>query len=242
MGAYSKQQADIFSFTINKASLARLKSPSAAVYTERRFMMAELNSFSAAAGIPTKHGNAALEIVYDGFAYYHKSRAGLAYARALGNKIDLGIQFNYYGVKIPGYGSATAVGVDLGILIHHSDKLHTGFSVENPMGGRLGKETGEKIPALYTMGIGYEASAKVLGTVEIIKQEEQPLTVIGAMKYQILPFVWARVGVNSYTSSGWLASGLSWRTLKVEIMTAYHPYLGVTPGLLIVFTGKNKKE
>ena len=62
LGAYSLNHADVFSFTSNQASLAQLKNTSAAVYGERRFLLSELNNYTAAIGLPTSSGNFGLII------------------------------------------------------------------------------------------------------------------------------------------------------------------------------------
>ncbi len=53
LGAYSLNHADVFSFTANQASLAQLKNRAAGVYGERRFLLSELNNYTAAIGLPT---------------------------------------------------------------------------------------------------------------------------------------------------------------------------------------------
>ena len=54
LGAYSINHADVFSFTANQASLAQLKNAGVAVYGERKFLLSELNNYTAAFGLPTQ--------------------------------------------------------------------------------------------------------------------------------------------------------------------------------------------
>ena len=53
-------------------------------------------------------------------------------------KADVGVQFNYYGYRVPAYGNASSINFEIGILIHLTDKLSTGLHVYNPVGGKLG--------------------------------------------------------------------------------------------------------
>ena len=94
LGAYSISHADVFSFTSNQASLAQLKNTSAGVFSERRFMLEEMSLYQAAVGVLTSSGNFGLKAGYYGFSDYNETQLGLAYARSLGNKMDLGVQFN----------------------------------------------------------------------------------------------------------------------------------------------------
>ena len=95
-GAYSIKHVDLFSATANQAALAQIKNPSFGVYGERRFLLAETNMYSSIIAIPTEEGNFAFQADYFGFKNYNESQLGIAYARSVGNKLDLGIKFNYY--------------------------------------------------------------------------------------------------------------------------------------------------
>jgi hypothetical protein len=241
-GAYSFNHTDIFSFTSNQASLAQLKNAAAGVYGERRFMLSELNNYNAAIGLPTHSGNFGLKAGYSGFSDYNETQIGLAYARRLGNKVDIGVQFNYNGIRIAGYGSASAVSFEAGSIFHITDKLHTGFHVSNPVGGKFGKDQQEKLPSVYTVGFGYDASEKFLFSAEVIKEEDQPVNVNAGVQYKFIPQLLARAGMSSATSSAWIGLGLSLRSFRLDVTTSYHPQLGITPGLLLLFNFKGKED
>ncbi|MEI9944458.1 MAG: hypothetical protein WDN26_09605 [Chitinophagaceae bacterium] len=242
LGAYSLQQADVLSFSANQASLAQIKNAAAGVYGERRFLLAELNNYSGAFALPTSSGNFGLNVNYYGFSDYNESQLGLAYARSLGSKVDLGVQFNYNNIRIAGYGTASAISFEIGTIMHITDQLHAGIHVNNPVGGKLGKDQQEKLPSVYTAGLGYEVSEKFFVSTEIIKEEDRPVNINAGMQYKFLPQLLARAGVATATSSLWLGVGLSWKTFRVDITSTYHPQLGITPGLLILFNFKNKEE
>src|SRR5258706_4605203 len=169
-GAYSLNHVDVFSFTSNQASLAQIKNAAAGVYGERRFMLNELNNYNAAVGLPTRSGNFGLQAGYSGFNACNETQIGLAYARKLGNSVDVGVQFNYSGIGIAGYGNTSAISVEAGTVIHISEKLHSGFHINNPVGGKFGKAREEKLPSLYTAGFGYDASEKFFISAEVVKE------------------------------------------------------------------------
>lgn len=243
LGAYSINHMDVFSFSANQASLAQLKNPSAAVYGERRFMLSELNSYTAAIGLPTRSGNFGLKANYFGFSDYNETQLGLAYARKLGNKVDVGAQFNYNGISISsGYGNSSAVSFEIGTVLHISERLHAGIHANNPAGGKFGKNGGEELSSVYTLGMGYDASEKFYVSAEIVKEEDRPVNVNAGLQYKFIPQLMARAGMSSGTSSAWLGLGLTIRSFRLDVTTNYHPQLGVTPGLLLLFEfNKNKK-
>ncbi len=233
LGAYSFNHVDIFSFTSNPASLAQLKNTSAGVYGERRFLLSELNNYTAVIGLPTASGNFSIKANYSGFSDYNETQSGLAYGRKLGNKIDIGAQFNYYGIRIAGYGNASAISFEAGTILHITERLHAGIHVNNPVGGKFGKD--QKLSSVYSFGFGYDASEKFLVSAEIEKEEDQPVNVTAGLQYKFLPQLLARAGISSATSTGWLGLGLTLRSFRFDVTAGYHPQLGVTPGLLFLF-------
>jgi hypothetical protein len=235
LGAYSINHVDVFSFTSNQASLAQLKNTSAGVYGERRFLLSELNNYTAVIGLPTSTGNFGLKANYSGFSDYNETQIGLAYARKLGNKIDIGAQFNYNGIRIAGYGNASAISFELGSILHVTDRLHAGVHVNNPVGGKFGKEQQEKLSSVYSFGLGYDASEIFLVSAEIEKEEDQPINVNAGLQYKFLPQLLARVGLSSATSTTWIGLGLTLKSFRLDVTAGYHPQLGVTPGLLFLF-------
>jgi hypothetical protein len=236
LGAYSINHVDIFSFTANQASLAQLKNVSAGVYGERRFLLSELNNYTAVAGMPTASGNFGLKAGYSGFSDYNETQLGLAYARKLGTKIDVGVQFNYHGISVAGYGNSSAISFELGTVLHLTDKLNAGVHVNNPIGGKFGKDQQEKLASVYAVGLGYEASDKFFINVEIEKEEDQPVNVNAGMQYKFLPQLMARIGMSSATSAAWLGLALTIKSFRIDLTTSYHPQLGITPGILFLFS------
>lgn len=242
LGAYSVNHADVFSFTANQASLAQLKNTAIGVYGERRFLLAELNNYTAAAAFTTSSGNFGLKAMYSGFSDYNETQLGLAYARKLGKKVDIGAQFNYNGISVAGYGNAAAISFELGTVLHITDRLHAGVHVNNPVGGKFGKTQEEKLSSVYTAGFGYEASQKFFLSIELQKEEDQPINVNAGMQYKFIPQLLARVGVSSATSSGWIGIGLILQSFRLDITSSYHQQLGVTPGLLLLYNFNSNKN
>lgn len=241
LGAYSISHTDVFSFVSNQASLAQIKNAAAGVYNERRFLLSELNYYGAAFALTTQSGNFGINAGYFGFSGYNESQIGLAYARKLGDKIDMGVQFDYNSIRIAGYGNATAVNFQIGAIMHLSEKLHAGIHVFNPVGGRFGKDLQEKLASAYKAGMGYEASDKFFVSAEIQKVENLPVNVLAGMQYKFLPQLLARVGINTETSIAYLGLGLQLKSFRLDVTASRHPQLGISPGLLLLYNFKSKQ-
>ena len=166
----------------------------------------------------------------------------MAYARSLGKLIDVGVQFNYYGYRIPQYGTATAVNVEMGVLLHFTNKLTGGIHVYNPVGAKLGKEQDEKLASAYKFGLGYEASENFTVSAEIVKEEDRNVNVTGGIQYQFMKQLFARVGFISDTGIGFAGIGLGWKNYRLDVSGSYHPQLGFSPGLLFLVNFKKAEN
>jgi hypothetical protein len=238
LSAYSTVQPDPFSFTANQAALAAVKQAGIGIYGERRFLLKETGSYVLASVFPTAMGNFGIQLNYSGFKDCNENKIGLAYARGLGSKLAIGIQFNYYGYHIPGYSSASSVNFEAGILLHFSEKLHGGFHVYNPVKIKTGAE---KPAAVYKMGLGYDASADFFVSSEIVKEENKPVNVIAGMQYHFTRQFFARAGFMSQPSLLFAGAGIGWANLRLDVAGSYHPLLGFSPGILLVTNFGNKK-
>ena len=241
LGAYSLEHVDAFSFTANQAALAQVKVPAFGVYGERRFLMESNNMYSAVFVIPTKEGNFGVQADYFGFKNYNESQLGIAYARSVGTKLDIGIKFNYYSFRIPSYQSSSTVNFEIGAIAHLTDKLHAGIHVYNPVGGKLSKTDNEKLGSIFKFGVGYEAGDNFIISAEIIKNEDLPVNVNAGVQYNFARQFYARAGIATENESPFAGAGVMWNNLRLDMTASYHPQLGISPGIMLIVNFKQKQ-
>ena len=239
LGAYSKNFTDVFSFTSNQAALAEATSMEAGIYTERKFLLNAATLYAAVFIAHTQKGNIGISATYFGFAKYNESEVGFAFARSLG-KINLGIKFNYYSIRIGGYGNASALNIELGAITRLSQKVFAGFELYNPAGGNLSK-TNEKLRSAYKFGVGYEASDKFFVGTEIVKEEDVPINVDVGFQYSFMKQFFVRAGIASETTNTYIGVGFVKHILRVDFTVGYHPQLGYSPGLMLIIKFGNEK-
>jgi hypothetical protein len=242
LGAYSKKFLDVFSFVSNQANLSSLKQASIGVYSEQRFSLKELNISTLAATIPVKSGGLGFQATYFGLSDYNESQLGIAYAKKLSSMVDIGVQFNYYALRIAGYGSYNTINFEIGTIFHPTEKVHLGFHVYNPIGGKLGKNSTEKLASIYKTGIGYEASEQIFLSAEIVKEENKPVNINAGLQYVFAKQLFARMGIATESASPYAGAGLHWKNLRLDIAVSYHPQLGFSPGLMLIYYFKNGIE
>lgn len=238
-GAYSKKFIDGFSFISNPAALSQTTLLSAGLFTEKKFLLKELNVYTIAIAIPTSVGGFGILTRYNGFNDYNETQLGLGYAKNLGH-VDLGIQFNYTAIRIAGYGTNSVVQADAGMVWHVMEKLHTGVHLMNVVAGKLSGNANEKPALIFKMGLGYEVSDAVFISSEICKEEDKIVTVIALLQYTLAGKFYLKGGISTATSSPWLGAGLRWKMIRIDITSGYHPQLGITPGLLLIFSSEQK--
>jgi hypothetical protein len=241
VGAYSKNAGDVFSFLINPASLSAMQKGSAGFYSEKRFLVSALNQYTAVVALPTRSGNFGLHADYFGYNNYNETQVGLGYARSLGSKVDIGAKFNYYNLRIPAYVSASAFYFEAGALLHLTDKLHAGVSIYNPVGGVLNKTADEKIAFVYRGGLGYEVSDQFFISAEIVKEENKNLGVNAAFQYQLIKQFFLRAGIQTQNTQPFAGVGIKFYQFRVDVATVYHPQLGISPAVMVVFNFKKNE-
>jgi hypothetical protein len=242
IGAYSQNFCDVFSFTGNQAALAQGATLGAAVYTERKFMLAELGQYQAAIQVPLKKAGVGIALHHAGNKSFSESQIGLAYALALGEQVAIGAQCNYNLIHIATYGNSNAVNFELGTIWHVTKQVHMGLHLYNPIGGKFGKGGSEKLAAVYKAGIGYEATEQFFVSTEIAKEEGQRITVLVGAQYQLHAQCLLRAGITTSTADCFVGAGLKWKVFRVDIIGRYHAQLGFTPALQVIFNTPKKQK
>jgi hypothetical protein len=242
VGTYSKNFVDAFSWNSNQAALAALKKPAAAVYAENRFLLKELNQYAGAVILPTGFGGLGLGLQHFGGTVFRHSQLGLGFGKRLGEKIDVGVQFNYNVISLAGYGSSNTLNFELGSIWHISSKMHTGFHVYNPVGGKFGKRKEEKLATVYQAGLGYEFSDHLFISSSFSKTEGMPVNIMLAMQYSFASQFFSRAGIGSNTGNYFWGMGVQWSLARLDIVGSYHPQLGWTPACMLLFNFNQNQD
>jgi hypothetical protein len=235
VGAYSKNLSNALSFSWNQASLVHIKTFSAGLLAEKRFLINDLSFYQAGVALPVNSGVFGFNGSYFGNNYNNEIIAGLAYGRTLSDRISIGAQFNYYSVNVAGYGNAGTVNIEAGALFAITENFTAGLHIYNPTQSKLFKQEDERLPSIYSMGFGYETSDKFFLTTQIQKVEDRDIDIIAAVQYGFDKKLFARAGFTSSTSSYFLGAGVFLKYLRLDATASIYPQLGLTPGLMILF-------
>ena len=84
--------------------------------------------------------------------------------------------------------------------------------------------------------VGNEGSEKFFVSIEVEKEEDKPVNINAGMQYKFLPQLLTRVGISTATSSLYFGIGFSFKSMRLDVTSSYHPQLGITPGLSLIFS------
>ena len=76
----------------------------------------------------------------------------------------------------------------------------------------------------------------------VIHEEDHPSDIKALLRYQVAPAAWFKLGISSATADVLFGADFLLNKLLIEIENDFHPSLGFSPGLGIVFNFKSAKK
>lgn len=218
----------------NQAGLADLTTPTLIAAGEQRFLLADIRSVSAGVAYPTASGAFGLTVNYFGFDAFNQQQIGLAYGRRLLDQLSIGARFLYLNTRIPDYGQRGHLTFELGVMAELLPELQIGAQIHNPL--QLQVVENETLPTIFTLGVAWRASEKVLISGEMEKDIDFPARAKLGVDYRIVEELALRVGVGSNPSLISFGAGyLLENGLAFDLAVHYHQFLGFTPGVDIIY-------
>jgi hypothetical protein len=240
----SQKQADVLVARNNPAAHANVQRSSVGVYGERRYMLPDLQLFTASAGLNTASGNWGLHAGYFGFAEQNQMQLSLAYGRKITKAVDVGGAFHYHTIRQSSiYGSASAITGSVGVLFHLGSSVHAGISAFNPIRAAWSNAENERLPSRYSFGLGMDVSENFFLGADLVKEENLPAELQVAFHYQLLPKLFVRGGITTLSPTYFASAGFVLKSFRLDIASSYHPQLGFSPGVLLLANlGKKQEE
>lgn len=240
-GGYRISNHDAFGVLSNPASIAHTQSFTAGIYGERKFLLEGLQQFLGVIAFPLRSSGIGIQFDYVGSSLMNETSLGLVYGRKLADRMSVGVRFRYYGLQVPGHVQASALWAEAGVTYQLSNRIRAAFSFCRATNNKIHKDEPD-LTLTYRMGVGYEVSPRLLITSDWIKQTHKEMQGSMVILYAFEEGFRLRMGWNTHTSQPIFGAGLFWQKTWIDILVAYHPYLGFTPGLQFVYSVKEKNE
>ena len=213
----------------------------AAVYGENSLVPGGKKYFSVQGLLPVAAGSFNVQADYGGAGDFAEMQAGIGYSRSLGPAVQIGARFNYYQLRIAGYGSSFALPAECGVVFQLMPKLRTSLYIYNLMAAKPNKDGLSRIPTVVRIGTGYSIAESVGIVMEIIKEFGQPVSFQPVLFYQAQEKLFFRGGLATGTRSVFVSGGYLAGRIRVDLSTSYLGHLGWTAGLGVHFLGNEKK-
>lgn len=221
---------DVWSYFHNPGATASIKSFSAGVYYETRFLTKELQTQSLVLALPLKKGVLTAGGQFYGYEQYRNTRAGLGYALQLSEIFQLGVQGNLQTLRLGNnYGSTISGTIEGGLLVHFNTKWQMGFSVLN-IGRQKINPINDRFATILRGGLCFKPSKKLSIYSEIEKQVITKLSVKGGIEYSPMENLFLRIGAHSGPMEFAFGLGYKNRGFSIDLHSQYHPVLGWSPG------------
>lgn len=219
----------------NPASLATEKGISLQASCENKYLTKELFNEVFGIGIHTKYLNIGASLSHFGFADYHEIMTGISLARRFSDRLNIGIQANYYTVYFPQLQKYKGtVFAQVGIQCRVVKNFHLAFHCFNPTFSKIkSSEIHQKLPAIFSIGSLHIINEKVNWVAQIDKNVYGKWHWAVGVEYAPFKQFTVRVGGYGQDFVPTLGVGLHFGEFRFNLHCEYHLKLGLcTFGML----------
>ncbi len=221
----------------NPSNLWGVEKTTAFLASEWRYGVENLRPIAMGLVTPSKSSVLGFSYQYFGFGAWRDNTLGVAYARKLMSKLDIGIHLKYQHIKIPAYDAQNIIGCDLGFNTLIINNLRLGFHVQNPIPFKL-NET-ETVPSVFRLGVAYQVNINVLLSLETVKSLSYPAVFRFGMEYKFDKKWVLRGGFESYPVAFSFGLGsILFDNFKLDMALSNHSVLGLTPAITMAYIPK----
>jgi len=223
---------DLWSVYQNQAGLSRIEKIEAGVHFSNSYFVKELSVNSLAFAMPTKAGVWALNYTYFGYSRFNQNKVGFAYSRALGKKISIGMQVDYFRTHIEGeFGNGGLFTAEAGMIVKPLEKLSIGAHIFNPVRSKWDNVNQERMPTVLKVGLGYQFSETFKLGIEVEKDMDyKEIFKVGA-EYELVKNLFFRIGISTNPIINSFGIGYKLGKWKMDISFTKHEIAGYSSGL-----------
>lgn len=232
---------DISAVQGNQAGLTMLGHPAAEFTAIQHYAINGLSQLALALAypVPRDRGTVFTRILRFGDKAYSEQLFAFGYCRSISGELSISGQFHILQIGIDEYGSLWMPGFQLAVLGQISENCWLGAKANNPL--TLKDHEGLVTSGQLSIGVRCNVNASTTLFTEIEKSYLHPPLLKFAIEYRAVQRIQLRIGAST---SRYLASfGIGYKISSrffIDIATAYHAYLGITPAISFAYSGKNE--
>lgn len=217
----------------NPAMIDR-ESRSVSFFGVRYYGFADITDIAAAATCPARFGSIGFGVHRYGDDLFNESRLRITYKNAY-EGFHYGAAVNYNHVSIGGgYGSAGALGLDIGLAAPLTDGLWIGAKATNINQPKYGdyNNSEEELARDLSIGLSYQLSGIALFSADVVKDVRFPISYRAGVEVNIVDRLKGRAGITTRPLT--FAGGFGYETqvwgVNVAVQQHENPVLGLSPG------------
>lgn len=204
-------------------------------YGFRYVGITEITDLAASVQLPTQLGSFSAGFHRYGFNLFNHTHLRLGYKKQVG-QFHAGGSVSYSHVQQGGgYGSAGAIGINIGFAAQIIESLWLGaraLNVNQPSYG--GSE--EFLPRDLAVGLSFLPSDRVLLTADAVKDVRFPLSLRAGAEVELISGLFTRAGISTRPETYAGGFGLVTDRLEINLGIQQHTPLGMSPALDIGIT------
>jgi hypothetical protein len=235
IAAYSTGFLTPASFASNPAALSGFKSAAFSVQTEKPFLVAGFTTASLHAAIPVHKGGIGAEAYSQHSGAWQEWGLGAAFARSLGSNTAAAVRFRYLQFGTAAYGRSSVLLAGAAFTCQLISGVRAGVQVFNPLQARIVK-TAERMPASYSIGLGWEQPAQWMIGVELRQEGLYRPAIVAGCEYVFSRLIRTKLGVDSSLPGMWIGVGTEVARIQIDITVMLHRELGPTPALSMQYS------
>lgn len=232
MGNAYVSQGGVWSISHNQAGLTSLGKSTFAVSHQNKFAVDQLSTNSILLALPSKIGCFGFDFHRLGWTKWNESNSKFSFARSFGQSVSASLSFSVYTSRIAVEDvNLRAMGAQMGIIYHYSNKTSFGFHLTDPF--KFGDSV-EQIVTIARLGGHSYLSNTFLLTYELAKyQYEKNLDVRMGFEWLASHNFKVRSGISTVPYLFSAGIGYLFDFLEADLSFSYHQYLGLTPSISV---------
>ncbi len=215
----------------NPASWATLSGRAASAFASQAFGLSELRVGAIAVAEPTRFGVLAASARSYGFEDFRELHFGAGFARSFAvsasRRVHAGLRLGYTSVSIPGFGSAQALGLSLGVMTEVLPDLAFGFHAYNL--NRPAFSEADPLRRGLEVGFAYRPAERALLLFGVDKEAAFPLAFRGGLEVQPVDVLVLRTGFTTEPVRFSAGVGVQVGTLRADVSAERNEWIGWTP-------------
>jgi hypothetical protein len=213
---------------VNPAGVGSIDTRTISVfYSPQPFGLTELSQGSLSYVEPFEFGSFALSASRFGFAQYREIELQLSFGGSVSDILSIGGSIHYYSLAIERYGSAVAIGGDIGMLARVTESLQWGFAATNVNAPVIGRAR-EKLPQTFSTGLAYQPMSEATLALDVVKDVRFPVEVRAGLQYVLLDILALRAGTTQQPSLLSAGIGVNLPLITFDYAFMEHAELGPT--------------